>query len=197
MGDTQSCKWQITINNSQDKGLTHAKIAQELQDLKALTYYCMADEAGQPHHTHIYAAFFSAVRFSTLKASFPKAHLKSVRGSSAQNRDYITKSGKWLGDTKHGTKIPGTFEEWGEVPPEQQGRCADLADLYEMVKEGANDLEILEAYPNAMIYIDKVERVRQTLKAQRYSTEFRPQDVTYIWGQRELARPAGSWKVRL
>lgn len=190
MGDTQSRKWQITINNPQDKGFTHARIAQELQGLKALTYYCMADEAGQTYHTHVYAAFSSAVRFSTLKARFPEAHLESARGSSAQNRDYITKSGKWLGDAKHGTKIPGTFEEWGEIPPEQQGRRTDLADVYEMVKEGADDMEILEAHPGAMMYLDKVERVRQTLKAQRYSTEFRPLDVTYIWG------PTGTGKTR-
>lgn len=194
MGDTQSRKWQLTINNPQDKGFTHIRIAQELQGLKSLVYYCMADEAGQTHHTHVYAAFSSAVRFSTLKARFPEAHLESVRGSTAQNRDYITKSGKWENDVKHGTKIPGTFEEWGDIPPEQQGRRSDLSDLYEMVKNGADNLEILETYPKAMMYLDKVERVRQVLKAEQYSTEFRSLEVTYIWGQRVRERPEGLWK---
>lgn len=190
MSDTQCRKWQITINNPQEKGLTHEKIAAVLQELKSILYYCMSDEIGSTYHTHIYAAFSSAVRFSTLKARFPEAHLEAARGTSAQNRDYIRKSGKWEHDAKHGTRIPGTFEEWGEVPEEQPGRRTDIDCLYEMVKEGASDIEILESYPRAMMYLDKIERVRQTLKAERYSTEFRPLEVTYLWG------PTGTGKTR-
>lgn len=190
MSDTQCRKWQLTINNPIEKGFTHTHIANELKTLKSLVYYCMADEAGHTHHTHIYAAFSSAVRFSTLKAHFPEAHLETARGSSAQNRDYISKSGKWEHDSKHGTRIPGTFEEWGEIPDEQQGRRTDLADLYEMVKAGATDLEILEVFPKAMLYLDKLEKVRQTLKAEQYATEFRQLEVTYIWG------PTGTGKTR-
>lgn len=59
-----------------------------------------------------------------------------------------------------------------------------------MVKEGATDLEILEVHPRAMMYLDKIERVRQTLTAERYATEFRQLDVTYIWG------PTGTGKTR-
>ena len=194
MSDTQCRKWQITINNPLDKGFTHTKITEELQALKSLVYYCMADESGQTHHTHIFCAFSSAVRFSTLKARFPEAHLEAARGSVAQNRDYIAKAGKWENDRKHGTRIPGTFEEWGDIPEERQGRRTDLDDLYQMVKEGATDLEILEVHPRAMMYLDKIERVRQTLKAEKYATEFRRLDVTYIWGPRGPARPEGSWK---
>lgn len=190
MSDTQCRKWQLTINNPMDKGFTHIRIAEELQAMKSLVYYCLSDEAGQTYHTHVYAAFSSSVRFSTLKARFPEAHLEAARGTSAQNRDYIAKSGKWENDAKHGTKILGTFEEWGEVPEEQPGRRTDIDYLYEMVKEGASDIEILEAYPRAMMYLDKIERVRQTLKAERYSSEFRPLEVTYLWG------PTGTGKTR-
>lgn len=173
-----------------DKGFTHTKITEELQALKSLVYYCMADESGQTHHTHIFCAFSSGVRFSTLKARFPEAHLEAARGSVAQNRDYIAKAGKWENDRKHGTRIPGTFEEWGDIPEEHQGRRTDIDDLYQMVKEGATDLEILEVHPRAMMYLDKIERVRQTLKAEKYATEFRRLDVTYIWG------PTGTGKTR-
>lgn len=188
--DTQCRKWQITINNPIDKGFTHEKIARELQGLKSIVYYCMADESGQTHHTHIYCAFSSAVRFSTLKARFEGGHIEAARGSSTQNKDYISKTGKWESDRKHGTRIPGTFEEWGEIPVDQQGQRTDLADLYEMVKGGATDVEILEVHPKAMMYLDKIERVRQTLKAERYATEFRHLEVTYIWG------PTGTGKTR-
>ncbi|MCQ5129970.1 replication protein [Butyricicoccus faecihominis] len=190
MSDTQCRKWQLTINHPQEKGFTHEKISTELQALKPIVYYCMADEIGQTYHTHIFAAFSSSVRFSTLKARFPEAHLEAARGTPAQNRDYIAKSGKWENDTKHGTRIPGTFEEWGEIPEEQPGRRTDLADLYEMIKSGATDIELLEAFPKAMLYLDKIERVRQTLKAERYATEFRPLEVTYLWG------PTGTGKTR-
>lgn len=173
-----------------DKELTHEKIRGRLEELKSLVYGCMADESGQTHHTHIYIACSSAVRFSTLKNLFTEAHLETARGTSQQNRDYISKSGKWESDKKHGTKIPGTFEEWGEIPSEQRGQRSDLADLYEMVKAGAGDIEILESFPKAMLYLDKLERVRQTLKAERYATEFRALEVVYIWG------PTGTGKTR-
>lgn len=130
------------------------------------------------------------MRFSTLKNHFPEAHLETARGTSQQNRDYINKSGKWENDAKHGTRIPGTFEEWGEIPAEQQGQRTDLADIYGMVKEGASDVTILEAFPKAMLYLDKIERVRQVLKAEKYAIEFRPLEVTYIWG------PTGTGKTR-
>lgn len=89
MSDTQCRKWQLTINNPTEKGFTHTHIADELQALKSLVYYCMADEVGQTHHTHIYAAFSSAVRFSTLKAHFPEAHLETARELSPKPRLYF------------------------------------------------------------------------------------------------------------
>lgn len=182
MSDKQSRRYTIVLNNPVDKGYTHERIAETLHGLKSLVYYCMADEVGQTHHTHIYCAFSSGVRFSTMKARFPEAHIESAKGTSAQNRDYIQKSGKWQGDKKHGTSIAGTFEEWGDIPEEQQGRRTDLEDLYQMVKDGADNVTIMEAFPKAMMFLDKIERCRQELKAAKYSTEFRHLDVTYIFG---------------
>lgn len=182
MGDTQCRKWQITINNPQEKGLIHDKITEELQALKSIVYYCMADELGQTHHTHIYCAFSSAVRFSTLKARFPEAHLEAAKGTSVQNREYIQKTGKWENDAKHGTKIPGTFEEWGEIPAEQQGSRTDLRELYEMVKAGASNYEIMEQSPRFMMYLDKIDRARQTVKAENFQSIFRELEVIYLYG---------------
>ena len=53
--DTQSRKWQITINNPLEKGFTHDRIKEILSSLK-LVYWCMADEIGEngTYHTHIY-----------------------------------------------------------------------------------------------------------------------------------------------
>ena len=46
MADKQGRKWQITINNPQDKGLDHDAIKLALDDLRSLDYFCMADEIG-------------------------------------------------------------------------------------------------------------------------------------------------------
>ncbi|WP_371877740.1 hypothetical protein [Paenibacillus plantiphilus] len=74
-----------------EKGYDHERIKEELNKLNSLVYYCMADEAGQTHHTHIYIVCSSAIRFSTLKNRFPEAHLEIARGTSEQNRDYNTR----------------------------------------------------------------------------------------------------------
>lgn len=190
MKDIQCRKWQLTINNPVEKGYTHGHIKELLQGLKPLVYFCMADETASTHHTHIFAAFSSGTRFSTLKNLFPEAHIEAARGTVIQNRDYINKSGKWEGDAKHGTKIPGTFEEYGDVPEEHQGQRTDLEGLYEMLKDGATDLELMEANPKAMLYLDRMERARQALRAEKFKTEFRQMDVTYLWG------PTGVGKTR-
>ena len=188
--DKQSRKWNIVINNPVPKGFTHERIAELLHSMKPLVYYCVADEQGEQHHTHLYVAFSSGVRFSTLKAKFPEAHIEAAKGTSAQNRDYVGKFGKWEDDIKHGTKIPGTFEEWGDLPQERQGRRSDMEFLYSLVKEGASDLEIMEASPRMMLYLDRIQHARQVITAEKYATEFRQLDVTYIWG------PTGTGKTR-
>jgi hypothetical protein len=180
--DTQSRKWQITINHPLDHGFHHDKIKEELDGLKSTLYYCMADESGSTHHTHVYVAFSSAVRFSTMKNHFPEAHLEIAKGTSEQNRDYIQKSGKWEKDTKHGTSIPGTFEEFGTMPVERQGARNELADLYDMIKSGSSNFEIMEETPEHILHLDKIDRARLVIKAEEYKTTFRNLEVTYIWG---------------
>lgn len=56
MSDSQSRKWQITINNPTEKGLTHDKLKMILAEMKSVIYWCMADEIGEngTYHTHLY-----------------------------------------------------------------------------------------------------------------------------------------------
>jgi len=77
--DTQSRKWQITINNPQEKELNHKKIKEILSEFKSLRYYCMADEMGETYHTHIFVALNSPGRFSTIKNRFEEAHIEMAR----------------------------------------------------------------------------------------------------------------------
>ena len=46
MSDAQSRKWQITINNPTEKGLTHEALKTILAGMKSVIYWCMADEIG-------------------------------------------------------------------------------------------------------------------------------------------------------
>lgn len=186
--DSQSRKWQLTINAPLEKGYDHSKIKELLSELKSLVYFCMADEAGQTHHTHIYINCSSAVRFSSLKNKFPEAHLEIAKGTSEQNRDYITKSGKWEDDKKHGTQIPGTFEEYGELPIERPGARNDLSDLYDRIHSGASNYEIMDESPEYLFHIDKIERARQVIRAEEFKDKFRELTVSYLWGKKGVGK---------
>lgn len=184
--DTQSRKWQITLNFRNKKQIDHATIKIELSAIKPIQYYCMADEIGlkeQTPHIHIFIACSSPVRFSTIKRHFPDGHIEQARGSCEENKAYVEKSGKWKNDSKSDTSIKGTFEEWGEMPIEWQGARSDLDFLYQLVKDGKSNYEILEENPEYLLRLTDIERVRQTVKAEEFRTIFRDMEVTYIWGR--------------
>lgn len=184
--DAQSRKWQITINNPLEKDFTHDKIKEEISKIKSCIYYCLSDEIGtkeKTHHTHIYLACSSAVRFSTIKNRFTKAHIEIAHGTSEQNRDYVFKIGKWENDKKGETKLPDTQEEYGEIPVERQGSRNDIADLYDMIKDEMSDYEILEENPDYILHLDKIGKVRQTIRQNKYKEIFRELSTTYIYGK--------------
>lgn len=190
--DTRHRKYQLTINNP-GEAWTHEKIKIALEKLN-LKYYCMADEVGlqeQTPHTHIYfVSSLSAIRFSTIKNLFPTAHIEPALATSVENRAYIQKSGKWAEGEKSETSIPGTFEEWGECPEEHPGERTDLAILYEYIKDGLSNFEIMERNPDYMLNLEKIERARQAVREQQYREIFRQLETTYIWG------PTGTGKTR-
>lgn len=182
--DTQCNKYQITINNPSDKNLSHKVIYETFRDnFKTLEYLCMADEMGSTYHTHIFACFSSRVRFSMIKKHFPEAHIEKARGTVSQNVDYIKKSGKWENDEKHGTKIEGTFEEYGTRPPDSKGMRTDMQMLYSMVAEGRSDLEILSENSDLIPYMDKISQLRTKMLIDRYQNTVRKElKVIYIYG---------------
>lgn len=192
--DTQSRKWQITINNPIDKGFTHDAIMETLKGVRSCIYYCMSDEIGtegQTYHTHVFIACSSAVRFSTLLNKFSGAHFECAKGTCSQNRDYVFKSGKWENDKKSETNLPDTHVEWGEMPVERQGKRNDLDDLYDMIKSGMTNYQIIEESPQYMLNIDKIERCRQVVLEEKYKNEWRDLDVTYIYGDTGTGKTRG------
>lgn len=78
----------------------------------------------------------------------------------------------------------------GECPNERPGERADLAILYEYIKDGLSNYEIMEANPDHMLSLEKIERARQAVRKQQYRETFRKLETTYIWG------PTGTGKTR-
>ena len=123
--DTQSRKWQLTINNPREKGFIHSVINVIMRDnFKSVIYYCMADEIGQngTYHTHLFLCGRSGIRFSTLRNKFPGAHFEMCNGTAQENMEYVSKTGKWQNHEKSETRVDGTFEEHGEMPIERKWR---------------------------------------------------------------------------
>ena len=182
--DTQSAKYQLTINQPIEKGLTHEKILQTIKDnFKTLEYLCMSDEQGSIFHTHVFVCFHSRVRFSMVKKYFPQAHIEPVKGTVSQNVSYVKKAGKWT-DTKKGeTAIEGSFEEFGTKPPDSRGQRYDMSELYQMVSDGLTNAEILAINQDYILNIDKIDKVRTTILTERYKNAFRHNlKVRYIYG---------------
>ena len=90
----------------------------------------------------------SNCRFSTLKNKFSGAHIEKVLGTSRDNRDYIRKDGKWKETEKGTTSVEGSFEEFGECPEEHQGKSGEASRILELLKDGATNLEVIEAADN-------------------------------------------------
>ncbi|MEG0692291.1 MAG: replication protein [Oscillospiraceae bacterium] len=181
-----SRKYQLTINNPKDHGFSHEVIKQQLNGFSSIIYWCMCDEIGteeKTYHTHIYVVFKNAVMFETLQKRFYGAHIEMVQGNNQENYDYIRKQGKWVDDEKGETNLSDTFEEFGELPPDRQAGEKETVRIYEMIKDGASNYDILEAFPNAMNRLEKIERARQTYISEKHKNEFRLLEVTYIYGE--------------
>lgn len=188
----KSVNWLITINQPLEKGFTHEKIKEILQNHN-IDYWCMCDEVGrkgEKPHTHIYLHKKTQIRFNSVKKWFPPAHIDYPNGTPQQNRDYIKKEGKYKGTEKEQTNIKETFEEFGECPESKQGKRNDLELLYNMIKEGLSDYEILEQEPRYMKRLDLIERTRQILLNKENKEKLRNVEVIYRYGK------SGSGKTR-
>ena len=197
--DTQSRKWLVTINNPKEHGFDHDTIKTELSKLDSVVYWCMSDETGteNTYHTHIYIASHSGIRFSTVKRRFKESHIDQCNGTSAENKAYVFKDGEKFnkdaesgeyeytdakGKLHKGTNYTDTHEEFGEMPNERQGKRSDLQKVYDMVKDGYSNFEILESNPGCMKLLDKIERTRQVVVQEKFKNTWRDLEVSYIWG---------------
>lgn len=194
--DSQSKKYQLTINNPREKELTHEKIFEIFKtNFKTLEYLCMADEQGNTFHTHVFVYFRSRVRFSTIKKYFPQAHIEPAKGTVSQNVSYIKKTGKWTDTDKHGTVIEGSFDEYGNRPPDSKGKRSDMSELYQMISNGMTDAEILAVNQDYILLMDKFDKIRTTLLIEQFKNTIRTNmKVVYIYGVTGTGKTSGVYK---
>jgi len=190
--DTSSKKYQLTINNYEEKGLDYETIRRILSELKSVQYYCLSKEIGLENktpHIHLFIYFSAPVRFSTLKRRFPQAHIEAARGTCVENKAYIEKSGKWAKDAKSDTSISGTFFEHGVMPQELgQGFRSDVALVYDLIKQGWSNSQIMDFNPNLAQFIGKMDKIRLDILEEKYKTTFRELNVCYIFGETETGK---------
>jgi len=190
--NAQSRKWHLVFNNPQDCGLTQEAIT-EIAKQFFPDYFCMADEiseTGTPH-THLFIISSSPIRFTTLKNRFPTAHIEKANGSAMDNKGYITKSGKWALSEKAETSIEGSFYEWGNIPTEKEEKSPKMFQLIESIKAGMSVMDIINDNPALAFRIKDIEILRQTILAEKYASENRKLEVSYVHGASGTGKTSG------
>lgn len=172
---------QLTFNNPLPV-YSHEYIISLLDSLHP-RYYSLSDEVGESGtpHTHVFIVLFQRVRFSHLKSLFPTAHIEQARGSNQENEDYIQKSGKWQNSDKSETSVPGTYYSFGNLPS-YFIKKPSRADVVDLIRAGATDDEIIDAYPQFCFDIDKFSSIRETLRYSQYKNEWRSLSCYFVWG---------------
>lgn len=194
--NSQSRKWQLTINRPEEHEITNDLIIDTLKKF-APDYYCMDREIGnktKTEHIHIFIYSKSPIRFSTLKNRFPIAHIEKAYGSIKDNVDYIRKKGKWENTDKEETIIDGSFIEYGVLPSELIEKDAIMGKLIEDIKDGKSTIDIIEDNPQFAFKIKDIETLRQTYLNEKYSRENRELIVTYLYGSSGVGKTFSIFK---
>lgn len=178
----QSRKWNLVINNPQECNLDEDEIKSILSTMH-LTYYCFAKEIGEKGTPHIHIYIYSTVpiRFSTLKHKFGTAHIEKTYGTSAENKEYVQKSGKWENTDKAKTSVKDSFFELGELPAESAEKNPKMYDIVQDVKDGKSTAEIVDNNPSAAYHVQQIDTLRQAMLAEDYLNKPRNLTITYIY----------------
>lgn len=193
--NAQSRKWTLVINNPIDYGFDHDTIVETLQRFSP-TYFCLSDEIATTgtYHTHIFLYSLSPIRFSTVKSRFSVANIQRAYGSAEQNRLYIQKSGKWANSGKAETSVDGSFLEWGDLPAEKEEKAPQMFRLIQNINDGMSTSEIIKDSPNLAFRVREIDTLRQTLLSERYATQNRPLEVSYIFGESGTGKTSSIYK---
>jgi len=182
----ESRKWLFTCNNPEKHGWSIDRIVEILKNWKAVKYWCIGREVGVENgtpHIHFFIYSTSAIKHTTIENKLHGINRKPVNKTIKENRTYVFKDEHYIGTEKGKLHDYDSNLESGD-PPEEKGRGArtDLHELYDMIKDGMTDYQIMEACPQYMKQFDKIDKVRQTIRYEQYADCWRDLSVIYIWG---------------
>lgn len=139
--DDRSKKWQLTENNPD---YAKDEAVKRLCSIGEAIYCVGCSEIGESgtKHIHAFVVYKNAIKMSSLKKHFPRAHFEHCKGSIASNRDYVVKD-----DSEP--------YEVGECPLVAGGEKADVsAEVVALIiKSGHSPIEILTEYPSYSDYV--------------------------------------------
>lgn len=182
--DPQSRKFILVINNYAEAGLTIQIVIVIIKEKVNPQYFCVSEEVGESGTPHIHIAIYkpSPIRFSALKRLFPTAHIEKGYGSVKEMRDYVAKEGKWEGTDKAKTSIPGTFFEFGDLPPEQEENLPKWAQVANALREGKTTTEIIGLCPGLGGQAMKIDQLREIIRRDETPLTNREMDTFYFYG---------------
>lgn len=169
MSNGRSRSWIIVINN-----YTEDEYNKLVEYIQGSEYGIVGKETGESGTDHLqaYTRFKNAKSFSSVKKSFPRAHVEVAKGSDADNKQYCSKD--------------GDFVEHGVVS--MPGRRTDLEAVRESIRNGSSLLEIADKDFGTFCHNYRAFMVYSTLYHSALPRKVPV--VTYIWGQ------TGSGKTR-
>ena len=140
-------------------------------------------------HCHIIIQNSSAIRFSTIKNLIPYGDIEKQRGSNLQCYEYCLhideKSKETEKDQYDDSCIKTNIENLGvwKILDNKLGSRNDLASIVEMIKNGTDNMEILDKYPSQYLLHSKaITAIRQDILRETKGKTFRKLEVTYIYG---------------
>lgn len=183
--EKQSRKFLITMNNPSEKGFDIDKMLDLANSLKGLVYACVSLEIGareQTPHTHLFVYYQNPKAWKTMVNTFKGADVECSRGTCKQNREYVFKLGKWITTEKGTTSVGGQQKEIGTLPEEKECYDPQKELLYNLIKQGCSDYEIINNYPQFMFDLSNIQRCRLIIRQEEFKTTWRDLEVVYIYG---------------
>ena len=166
---------------------------EKAKTLKGLIYAVVSLEIGKngtPHY-HLFVIYTNPKAWKTIKNLFPEADIEIARGNNTEVRSYVLKEGKWAGSEKEDTRVEGQQFEEGEMPPDRLSADPRAELLFNLIKSGLSDYEIINDFPEYMFDLTHIQRVRLTLRQAQYEDIWRDVKVFYVYG------PPGLGKTRM
>ena len=171
--DSQSRRYMLTYNNPTE---SDEEFYNFLQNLEHIKYFMFSREKAPTTgtiHFQMFLIFKIGKRFSTIKNLFPNAHIEQAQKTSAQCREYCSKSD---------THVSGPYE-YGEFAEERSR--TDIKNFYDLIYAGVSNMELQKLYPNLYLrQINNIDKIRRDVMNEEYAHKLRENlKVVYLYGQ--------------